>query len=89
MSKKINQVNKHWGKTIGFDSKYRNIDNKILKKFKGDHPKIINGFFNKEKDIFRSNPNYVLTKREKRQRLKMIVEKILKLDLSRKHFRKV
>ncbi|WP_119329022.1 glycosyltransferase family 2 protein [Cysteiniphilum halobium] len=89
MSKKISQVNKHWGKSEGFDSKYSDIDHQILTEFKGTHPKIIDGFFAKEGGLFKANPRHILTKKEKRQRFKMKLEKLFGLDLSRKYFKKI
>ena len=89
MSKKISQVNKHWGKSEGFDSKYSDIDVQILTEFRGAHPKILDGFFAKEEGLFKVNPHHVLTKKEKRQRFKMKLEKWFGLDLSRKYFKKI
>lgn len=89
MSKKISQVNKHWGKSEGFDSKYSDIDHRILTEFNGTHPKIIDGFFAKEEGLFKVNPKHTLTKKEKRQRFKMKLEKLFGLDLSRKYFKKI
>ncbi|WP_116964608.1 glycosyltransferase [Fastidiosibacter lacustris] len=89
MSKKISQVNKHWGKSEGFDSKYSDIDPKILMKFVGTHPKIIEGFFPQQEEIFQANTHHILTKKEKRQRFKIKLEKLFGLDLSRKYFKKV
>jgi hypothetical protein len=89
MSKKISQVNKHWGKSEGFDSKYSDIDSQILTRFTGEHPKIIAGFFAEEEGLFKANPNHTLTKKEKRQRFKMKLEKWFGVDLSRKYFKKI
>ncbi|MBK2124528.1 glycosyltransferase family 2 protein [Fangia hongkongensis] len=89
MSKKISQVNKHWGKKEGFDQSYRDIDERILTEFTGVHPKLIDGFFPNEKGVFKANPVHKLTKKEKRQRFKMKLEKAFGVDLSRRHFTKV
>ena len=89
MQKKISQVNKHWGKSEGFDRHYSDIDPQTLKIFQGTHPKIIDGFFPKTPGIFNANPNHVLTKKEKRQRIKRKLELWFGIDLSRKHFKKV
>ena len=89
MHRKITQVNKYWGKSHGFGHEYSDIDAQILKIFQGTHPKIIDEFFPKAAGIFNANPNHALTKKEKRQRIKMKLESWFGVDLSRKYFKKI
>lgn len=89
MREKINQVNKYWGKSDGFEQSYRDVDSKILIKFLGNHPKVIYNFFPKEQGIFKANPNYKITTKEKIYRVKSKLEQLFGIDLSRKHFTRV
>ena len=77
---------KYWG---GIPSKidYSQIDPKVLKEFKGTHPAIMKDCLPKDvNSIFKADPNHVLTRREKKHRLVLRLEKIFGIDLSKKHF---
>ncbi len=87
MQMKIRKVSKYWGKNdegfAGYD-----IDPEVLKPFHGNHPNIMEEWIKNCAEVdFRPNPNHVLTKREKRHRLGMKMEKLFGIDLSRKHFK--
>lgn len=87
MQQKINQVSKYWAhEPPKFD--YGNIDNQSLKLFTGTHPKIVKNWLNREaQQNFNFNPDYQLSKREKKHRLVKKIEKLFSLDLSKKHYR--
>lgn len=86
MIDKLNQVAGCWGDETGPDPKYRDIDKSILREFTGSHPLVVKGFFAESKGLYEPDPNYVLSRRDKRQHVKMKIEKISGKDLSRKHF---
>lgn len=86
MQQKINQVSKYWeSEAVKFD--YGNIDNQTLKQFTGTHPKIVKDWLNREaQQNFSFNPDYQLSNREKKHRLVKKIEKLLSMDLSKKHY---
>jgi len=86
MNLKSLKVNKYWSKPPS-KIDYSKIDPVILKLFNKSHPKIIKDFFPISSDKFQSDPNYLITKKDKKYRLLLKIEKHLKLDLSRKHFK--
>lgn len=89
MNEKINQNSKYWGdKNVPYLN-YANVDPQTLCKFQGQHPKGINDFFSEYSGNFCANPNHRLTSREIRQRVKRKIEKLCKVDLSRKHFKEI
>jgi hypothetical protein len=62
----------------------------MLTPFTGTHPAIMGEWLRTEAEReFQVDPNYQLTRRDKRLRLKQNIEKLTGLDLSRKHFRLV
>ncbi len=87
MIKKLDQVAGCWGDKEGPDPKYKDIDKMILRNFTKTHPEIVKGFFPKSRGLYEPGSDYTLSKRDKRQRLKMKLEKIFNSDLSKKHFK--
>jgi len=88
MNAKWQYVKKYWNHNPE-TTIYANIDHKILKEFKGTHPKLIQDWLPKADGIFKADPNYKLTKREKKHRIAMIIEKLFKVDLSHKHYKSI
>lgn len=86
MINKLEQVASCWGDDVAPDPKYKDIDPFILREFSGTHPEIVQGFFPDAKALYQPDPNYQLSKRDKRQHFKMKIEKKFGKDLSRKHF---
>ena len=70
--------------------KYSQFDAQVLQPFAGTHPTLVKPWLetSAEKEL-RLDPNYQLTKREKRHRWLMALEKWFGLDFSRKHFKLV
>jgi len=86
MNEKSRQVQGFWGK--GYSPiTYEDIDPKVLSRFSGTHPAVMRDWLKRAERPLKPNPNYRLTTRDKRQRLKMIVEKLFGIDLSKKHYR--
>ena len=86
MNLKSKKVQKYWDKSHK-DIDYKDIDEQIITKFMGSHPKIIQKWIPKEKGIFRANPKYKLTKKETKHRLMLKLEKLFGLELSKKHYK--
>jgi len=79
------QVEKYWGK----ESKKidcSEIDPETLRPFTGTHPKAVEDWRPKSEGLFKANPAHQLTSREKRHRWVMKLERLLGMDLSRKHY---
>jgi len=86
MKLKSEYVSKYWG-TSPKKIDYAQIDSKILKKFNGSHPKIIRNWLPKEKGVFNADPKHILSKKERKHRIMLIIERLFKLDLCKKHFK--
>ena len=89
MQKKMDQVSKFWSHgapTI----RYSQFDAQVLQPFTGTHPELVKPWLESSAEkSFTIDPNYQLTKREKRHRWLMKLEKAFGLDFSRKHFKLV
>lgn len=80
---------RHFTKKDFEETAYAEIDPKVLQPFCGTHPATIREWLPPADGLFRANPDHKLTKRERKNRAMMFVEKITGLDTSRKHFIKV
>jgi glycosyltransferase involved in cell wall biosynthesis len=89
MQKKLDQVSKFWSHgapTI----RYSQFDAQVLQPFTGMHPELVKPWLESSAEkSFTIDPDYKLTKREKRHRWLMKLEKAFGLDFSRKHFKLV
>ncbi len=90
MQTKIQQVSRYWGHAPpGFEG-YGNIDPQALSKFHGTQPAVMSSWLATQaapKLIL--NPDYILTRRERRHRWMMWLERVTGWDLSKKHYRLV
>jgi len=87
MIEKLTQVEHFWSKkdqARGFS--YMNIDAHTLHCYEGSHPAALDNFFAASENIFIPNKEHVLTKRERKNRFGLKLEKWFGLDFSRKHF---
>jgi len=89
MQKKMEQVSKFWSHgapTI----RYSQFDAQVLHPFTGTHPELIKPWLESSAEkSFTIDPDYKLSKREKRHRWLIKLEKAFGLDFSRKHFKLV
>jgi len=85
MNLKSKKIQKFWGKK---HSKiiYENIDQNIIKEFKGTHPIAVQKWLPKEDNVFIANKNYKLTRKDMKNRVLKKIESIFHIDLSKKHF---
>lgn len=86
MTEKIRQVSRYWNHTPKAHD-YSQIDASILQPFNGEHPAIVqNWLHDYAEHTFTADPNYRLSKRERRHRWLSRLEKITSKDLLKKHF---
>ncbi len=85
MNLKSQKVQKYWGgEPATID--YTKIDQSIIKLFTQKHPKIILDWLPNQEGIFKADPNYKLTYKQKKHRLMIKFENWLNIDLSKKHY---
>jgi len=86
MNLKSEKVQKYWGgEPVRID--YSQMDQSIIKEFSDTHPKIVQDWLPKEKGVYQANPNYQLTSKQKKHRLMIKLEKLLNVELSKKHYK--
>ena len=88
MNLKSQQVQRYWGKSHK-KIDYSQMDSKILKKYTGTHPKVVQDWLPKDLGVFKVDSSYKLTKKQKRHRIILIIENIFNIDLSNKHYKLV
>jgi hypothetical protein len=87
MAEKIRHVAQYWDGVAAPTFDYGNIDSKILTPFSGSHPKIIEEWLKNEAEHnFSPNQDYRLSRRDKKHRISMQLEKWFGWDLSKKHY---
>ncbi|WP_432471633.1 glycosyltransferase [Amphritea sp. HPY] len=87
MQEKINQVSKYWDHKPEPFPGYGDIDTAVIRPFKGTHPAIMKEWLEKDAEWdFAQNPDYKLSKRDKKVRLKLKVEDALNIEISKKHY---
>jgi glycosyltransferase involved in cell wall biosynthesis len=88
MNEKQKRVERYWGKTPTEFKGYGDIDPKTIRKFAKVHPQIVQSWL--EHDAEQNliiNPNYKLTKRDKKHRWQVKIEQFLGIDLTKKHYK--
>lgn len=85
MRMKAQQSGKYWKKPS--EKVYEEIDPSILKEFTGTHPRAVSDWVPHADGIFHANPSHVLTKRERKHRTALFLERIFGLELSKKHYK--
>ena len=85
MTLKSSKVNHYWGaEPVNID--YSQMDHKIITKYNGSHPTIVNDWLPKEKKVFQADPNYSPTSKQRKHRLLLTLERWLNVDFSKKHY---
>jgi hypothetical protein len=89
MQQKMNQVSRYWsGAPPKVD--YSKIDPQSLRRFEGTHPALMAPWLAQEAQTsFTPSPDHALTRREKKHRLAMKLERLFGWDLSHKHYKLV
>jgi len=86
MNLKSKKVKKYWGENHERID-YSQMDQSIIKEFKGTHPAIIKKWLSKDSGIYRVDSSYKLNKKQKKHRLMIQLEKFFGLELSKKHYK--
>lgn len=86
MNLKSQKVQQYWNKKHK-NIDYKQIDQGIIKEFKGTHPSVVQNWLPKESGVFQADSNYKLTHKEKKHRVMIKLEKIFGLELSKKHYK--
>jgi hypothetical protein len=68
---------------------YSEIDSETLRLFTKAHPKVVQDWLPPAKGLFQANPGHRLTKREKKHRLMLKLERWLGMEFSKKHYQLV
>ena len=88
MNLKSSKVQKYWGREhVKID--YAQMDQSIIKKFKGSHPKIIQDWIPKDVGLYQTDSSYKATQKQKKHQLMIKLEKFFGLELSKKHYKLV
>ena len=88
MNLKSEKVQKYWAKDpVKVD--YSQMDQSIIKEFQGSHPEIITEWLPKESGLYKVDPNYKPTKKQKKHRMMIKFENFFGVDLSKKHYKLV
>ncbi len=89
MNEKQKRVERYWGKQANEFIGYGNIDPETVIPFAGSHPALANSWLSTEAEQeFMANPEYKLSRRDKKHRLMMKLEKLLGgKDFTKKHYK--
>ena len=68
---------------------YSQVDSYILKEFKESHPGVMSNFLVPADGILKADPNYKLKKKDKINRIRLKLESIFNLDMSKRHYKKI
>jgi len=86
MNLKSQKVQKYWNKKHE-NIDYTQIDGEIIKEFTGTHPAIVSEWIPKVEGLFKADPSYQLTRKEKKHRLMIKIEELFGCELSKKHYK--
>jgi hypothetical protein len=89
MNLKTSATHKFWDNNPLPATDYSQIDAEILKPFAGTHPKAMSGWLPKAEGIFQADPNYRLSRREKKHRFMLKLEKWFGFQFNKKHYQSV
>jgi glycosyltransferase involved in cell wall biosynthesis len=87
-NEKIKQTGKYWGdEEPDTFSTYGNIDLGEIRPFTGTHPQIVQKWIDTEAEQeFKQNPNYKITLKDKKHRIRFWLDEKLGWDISKKHY---
>jgi glycosyltransferase involved in cell wall biosynthesis len=89
MNLKTAATHKFWDDQSLPTMDYANIDPAVLKLFTGTHPKVVQKWLPKAEGLFQTNPNYLLTTRDKKHRAMLKLEQWFGFQFNKKHYRLV
>lgn len=87
MAEKLRQVGRYWGSKHEDFKGYGSIDVRELRAFKGSHPAVMESWLANEAETeFSQDPDYRVTRRDRRNRIRFWIEDILDVEISKKHY---
>jgi glycosyltransferase involved in cell wall biosynthesis len=89
MNLKRAAVHKFWQSKPPVPFDYAQIDASVLRPFTGTHPQAVRDWLPPAQGLFQADPNHKLTRREKKHRLMLKLERWLGIQFSKKHYRLV
>lgn len=88
MAEKLKQVGRYWSREHNDFKDYGAIDICELRSFNGSHPAIMTDWIEMEAETeFSQDPEYRITARDRRNRIRFWIEDILGIEISKKHFK--
>ncbi len=88
MNLKSKQVQQYWSKSHQ-SIDYSQISQQIIKEFNGTHPYVMKNWLPDTLEVYRADPAYRLTRKEKKHQFMLMLEKFFGLELSKKHYKLV
>jgi hypothetical protein len=89
MTAKFADAHSRWRREYSRAIKYDQIDPAVLRQFDGAHPKIVQDWLPRAEGMFQADANYPLTRRDKKHRLMLKLEKWFGFKFNKKHYRLV
>ena len=89
MNLKFGETHKYWDDRPSARIDYSKIDSAVLKKFEGEHPKVVQAWLPAAAGVFQADPQHQLSRREKKHRLMLKLEQLLGVRFNKKHYRLV
>ncbi len=87
---KNQKVSKYWNKKASNNkTDYTQMDSKVFKLFEGNHPTAVKDWLPDANGLQETDPNYQLSKKDKRNRLLLKLEDKFGWEFSKKHFHRV
>ena len=87
MNEKLRRVRRYWGADHEQFAGYGSIDPSEIRVFEGSHPKVMERWIADESESeFSIDPNYRLTRRDRRNRFRFWVEERFGIEISKKHY---
>lgn len=88
MAEKLKQVGRYWNSTHADFEGYGSIDIGELRPFNGTHPEVMRDWLRTEAEqSFVQNPEYRISLRDWRNRLRFWIEDVFGVEISKKHYR--
>jgi len=90
MAEKLRQVGRYWGGSHEDFRGYGSIDVRELRPFKGSHPAVMEDWLAREAETeFCQDPEYRVTRRDRRNRFRFWIEDIFGVEISKKHYHRL
>lgn len=89
MNLKVNSVRKFWTSQSADEKKFSQIDAAILKPFTAAHPQAVQAWLPPAEGIFQTHPDYRPTKRDKKHRWMLKLERWFGFRFNKKHYKLV